>query len=325
MGIEHVDVLLALGGLVAGLMVGLTGMGGAVLVTPLLIVGFGIPATAAVSSDVVAGAVVKPVGAYVHARRGTVHWGLVRWLSFGSVPGVLIGTLVFSRAIGASGLDDALRTWIGAILIVALFAMIAKTRIMRRRESRPDYQAVPGDDPRHGPRAPIRPVVTLVLGFFVGMVVGTTSVGSGSLVVTLLLLLYPLLRPSVLVGTDLVQAAPMLIAGAIAHAGIGDVDWRVTAALLVGQIPGVWFGARLSSRYNGLGLRYLLMVVLAATALKLLHVPTLICSLVAVGGLVVVGIVLLRQRAGRAVVVDPEAAQAVQAAPQPVRHPADTA
>lgn len=309
---EYYDVLLAVGGLVAGLMVGLTGMGGAVLVTPLLIVGFGIPASAAVSSDVVAGAVVKPVGAIVHARRGTVHWKLVLWLSVGSVPGALVGTLLFSRLIHDAGLDDLLRLWIGAVLLVALAAMVVKTWLMRRRERAQGHGAVPDDDVRRGKHAPVRPVPTALLGLLVGMLVGTTSVGSGSLVVTVLLLMYPLLRPSVLVGTDLVQAAPMLLAAAVAHAGLGDVDWRVTGALLVGQIPGVWVGARLSSRYNGLGLRYLLMVVLAATALKLLGVATVLCSLVAVGGLIVVGVVLLRERAARLATLAEDAADDVR-------------
>lgn len=295
-GVESYEVLLALGGLVAGLMVGLTGMGGAVLVTPLLIVGFGLPVSAAVSSDVVAGAFVKPVGALVHARRGTVHWRLVLWLSIGSVPGVLIGTLAFSRAMANSNMDATLKTWIGVVLMVALVAMIAKTRLLRVRSRGGGRYDVASDDVRRGVDAPVQRVPTVLLGLVVGVLVGTTSVGSGSLVVTLLLLLYPLLRPSVLVGTDLVQAAPMLIAGAIAHIGVGDVDWRVTAALLVGQIPGVWVGARLSSRYDGLKLRYLLMVVLAATALKLLGVATVICSVIAVVGVLAIGLTLLRER-----------------------------
>ena len=316
---EGFDALLALGGLVAGLMVGLTGMGGAVLVTPLLIVGFGVPATAAVSSDVVAGAVVKPVGALVHARRGTVHWRLVIWLSVGSVPGVLIGTLLFARLMDSAGMESTLRTWIGAVLLVALVAMIAKTRLLKRRSVPGGEYDVDLDDPRRGPDAPIRPVLTASLGLLVGILVGTTSVGSGSLVVTILLLLYPLLRPSVLVGTDLVQAAPMLLVGALAHVGLGDVDWRVTATLLVGQVPGVWLGARMSSRYNGLGLRYLLMVVLAASALKLLGVPSLICSLVAVGGIAVVGVMLLRERAVRLAAADSAGDSALD---QATAHPA---
>ncbi|MBI1378205.1 MAG: TSUP family transporter [Frankiales bacterium] len=280
--IEWYDVLLALGGLVAGMMVGLTGMGGAVLVTPLLVLGFGVPAAAAVSSDVVASAVVKPVGSLVHIRRGTPHWGLALWLSVGSVPGVLLGTLVFSRAFSEASSADTLKTIIGWVLIAALVAMVART-FLRRRSAAMD---VP-DEVLTGPHAPVKRVLTTLLGLVVGVLVGITSVGSGSLIVTSLLLMYPLLRPSVLVGTDLLQAVPMLVAGAIAHASLGVVDWRITLALLVGQVPGVFFGARLSSRYDGLALRHLLMVVLAATALKLLGVPTAICGAIAVVGVAV--------------------------------------
>lgn len=285
--IEQLDVLIALGGLLAGLMVGLTGMGGAVLVTPLLILAFGVPASVAVSSDVVAAAVVKPIGSVVHARRGTVHWGLVIWLSVGSVPGVLLGTLVFARALADSGAEDQVKTWIGAALLLALTASVIRSQLSRWQRGR--SEAVPLDDVRRGAHAPTRRALTVPVGFVVGVLVGMTSVGSGSLIVTCLLLLYPLLRPSVLVGTDLMQAVPMLIAGALAHASLGDVDWRLTAALLAGQIPGVWAGARMSSRYDGLRLRYLLMVILAATSLKLLGVPTVYCGTIAVVG---VGVLL---------------------------------
>ena len=114
--------------------------------------------------------------------------------------------------------------------------------------------------------------------------------------VTTLLLLYPLLRPSILVGTDLTQAVPMLVAGAIAHAGFGEISIAVVVSLLIGQIPGVWIGARMSSRYDGVALRYLLMVVLAATAMKLLGVSSLIAGMIALVGVAVVTVLYLRER-----------------------------
>ena len=143
---------------------------------------------------------------------------------------------------------------------------------------------------------PVKIPQTIVLGAVVGFVVGLTSVGSGSLIVTTLLLLYPLLRPSVLVGTDLTQAVPMLIAGAIAHAGFGEISIAVVISLLIGQIPGVWIGARLSSRYDGHALRWLLMVVLAATAAKLLGAPSIIAGMIALVGMGVVGVLIVRDR-----------------------------
>jgi len=148
-----------------------------------------------------------------------------------------------------------------------------------------------------GTDMPVKVVRTMMLGFFVGAIVGMTSVGSGSLIVTIMLLLYPLLRPSVLVGTDLTQAVPMLIAGAIAHAGFGDISIAVVVSLLIGQIPGIYMGAKLSSRYDGHRLRWLLMVVLAATAIKLLGAPALLSGAIALIGAAIVIVMILRERA----------------------------
>jgi hypothetical protein len=284
-----IDLALSLGGLVAGVMVGLTGMGGAALVTPMLVLIFGISPAAAVSSDVVASAIMKPVGALVHIRSKTVHWGIVGWLSLGSVPGVIAGTVIFGRVLSGSDAGKTIQAWLGWVLIVALAAMVARTWLSARASRR-------GVQESTGREQSVRPFLTMVLGASVGLVVGMTSVGSGSLIVTCLLLLYPLLRPSFIVGTDLTQAVPMLIAGAIAHAGFGSVSIAVVVSLLMGQIPGVWIGARLSSRYDGHMLRWLLMVVLAATALKLLGVSSLITGMIAIVGVALVALLILRER-----------------------------
>lgn len=290
MTLADIDLALSLGGLIAGLMVGLTGMGGAALVTPMLVLLFGVSPAAAVSSDVVASAFMKPVGAYVHIRHKTVHWGLVTWLSAGSIPGVLLGTLIFAKVLNTEEASETIRTWIGYVLLLALAAMLAKVWVSRRASSLRSEEVPQGRD------MPVKPLPTLLLGLGVGILVGMTSVGSGSLVVTTLLLLYPLLRPSILVGTDLTQAVPMLAAGALAHAGFGDISIAVVVSLLIGQIPGVWIGARMSSRYDGKALRYLLMVVLAATALKLLGVSSLIAGMIAIVGVAIVSALFVRER-----------------------------
>jgi uncharacterized membrane protein YfcA len=288
--IGDIDFALSLGGLVAGLMVGLTGMGGAALVTPMLVLLFGVSPAAAVSSDVVASAIMKPVGASVHIRAHTVHWGLVGWLSAGSIPGVILGTIIFARVLDTPEASETIRTWIGYVLLIALAAMIAKIWVGRRASGLRAELTPMGTD------MPVRSLPTLLLGLVVGVMVGMTSVGSGSLIVTTLLLLYPLLRPSILVGTDLTQAVPMLIAGAIAHAGFGEISIAIVVSLLIGQIPGVWIGARMSSRYDGHALRWLLMVVLAATALKLLGVSSLIAGMIAIVGVIVVTVLYVRER-----------------------------
>ena len=290
MDIGDINLALSLGGLVAGLMVGLTGMGGAALVTPMLVLLFGVSPAVAVSSDVVASAVMKPVGALVHIRARTVHWGLVGWLSAGSIPGVLLGSVIFGRVLTTEESSETIQTWIGYVLLLALAAMLAKVWVGRRASGiRAEHRPM-------GTDMPVKALPTLLLGLVVGVLVGMTSVGSGSLVVTVMLLLYPLLRPSILVGTDLTQAVPMLLAGAVAHAGFGDISIAVVVSLLIGQIPGVWMGARMSSRYDGQALRWLLMVILAATALKLLGVSSLIAGMIAVVGVIAVTIMYIRER-----------------------------
>lgn len=289
-----IDVFLALGGLLAGLLVGLTGMGGALIVTPMLVLIFGVPPAAAVSSDLVAGAVMKPVGAWVHIRAQTVHWRLVLWISVGSVPGVLVGTWLFSGVRSTSGAEETLRTLIGLVVLVALAAMLARRWVGRRAAQTQQLSHI-----QQGTDMPVRVIPTVLMGALVGLLVGLTSVGSGSLVVTVLLLMYPLLRPSVLVGTDLTQAVPMLIAGAIAHAGLGEILVPVVASLLLGQIPGIWIGARMSARYDGSALRWLLMAVLAATAAKMLGASSLVAGAVGVLGICAAGLAALRTRNSR--------------------------
>ena len=286
-----IDPILAFGGLLAGLLVGLTGMGGAALVTPMLVLVFGVPPAAAVSSDVVASAAMKPVGSWVHIRARTVHWRMVWWLSVGSIPGVLIGTWIFASVLDTEAAEDTIRVWLGGALVLALAAMLAKAYIARRR------RAASGITPEmQGTELAVKIVPTAVLGFLVGVLVGTTSVGSGSLVVTALLLLYPLLRPSVLVGTDLTQAVPMLVVGALAHAGFGAISVAVVVSLLIGQIPGVWLGAKLSSTYDGHALRWLLMAILAATAVTLLGAPRAVTGVVAIVGVAIVIALIVRDR-----------------------------
>ena len=295
MSITDVDLLLALAGLFAGLLVGLTGMGGAVIVTPMLVLLFGVPPAAAISADLVAGAVVKPVGSLVHIRAKTVHWKLVLWISVGSVPGVLIGTFLFSRVVRTTNAEATLRTLIGVVVLIAIAAMLAKKWVERRAVRTQQIAHV-----QQGTDMPIRVAPAVLVGAVVGLIVGLTSVGSGSLVVTAILLAYPLLRPSVVVGTDLTQAVPMLVVGAIAHAGFGEILIPVVVSLLLGQIPGVWIGARMSARYDGSAMRWLLMVILAATASKLLGAPSWLAGLISVLGLVALGAVVAAEWRGPA-------------------------
>jgi uncharacterized membrane protein YfcA len=265
------DWALAAAGFGVGGVVGLTGMGGGALMTPILVLFFGIPPLAAVSSDLVASAVMKPVGSAVHIRRGRVDWRLVRWLCLGSVPAAFGGVLV-AKALGDSaGVHNIVQMALGIALFLAVIGLLARA-VMRLREQAADAKGLGRNTITTDsvPRVKVRPLPTVILGALGGLVVGMTSVGSGSLIIVALLALYPLLRPNDLVGTDLVQAVPLVAAAAIGHLMFGDFQFNVTTALLVGSIPGVFLGAQISSRAPGGLIRRALSIVLLASALKLL-------------------------------------------------------
>jgi len=270
-----VDLLLALAGFGVGIVVGLTGMGGGALMTPVLVLLFGVQPLAAVSSDLVASAVMKPVGGFVHLRRGTVDLRLVRWLCAGSVPSAFCGVLL-ARALGPGAqVQSVIKTALGIALLLAAAGLIGKAYIAlveraRRREARGTRSAAPPEPPP----LQVRPVPTLLVGAAGGLVVGLTSVGSGSLIIIALLVLYPMLTASSLVGTDLVQAVPLVLSAAIGHLLFGDFQLDLTLSLLVGCLPGVYLGARLSAHAPGGLVRRALALVLLATGLKLLDVST---------------------------------------------------
>ncbi|MQA86959.1 MAG: TSUP family transporter [Streptosporangiales bacterium] len=275
------DIGIAVAGFLVGVVVGLTGMGGGALMTPMLMLFFGVQPLAAVSSDLVASAVMKPVGSLVHLRRGTVQLSLVKWLVIGSVPCAFSGVLV-ARALGSTGSEDqvqhVIRIAMGIALLFAAGAMIFRAymslleRARHRREAagRPDAEPEPESGSSAAPEVKVRRVPTLLIGAVGGLVVGMTSVGSGSLIIVALLMLYPALKAGQLVGTDLVQAVPLVLAAAVGHLLFGDFRLDVTTALLVGSVPGVYLGSLISSRAPSGLIRRALAVVLVASGLKLL-------------------------------------------------------
>ncbi len=274
------DTALALAGFFVGVVVGLTGMGGGALMTPVLVIFFGIPPLAAVSNDLVVSAVMKPVGGLVHMRRGTVNRRLVGWLCLGSVPSAFCGVLL-ARALGqGEQVQEVIKIALGVALLLAATGLMVKAYLAmldraRRRRLRADdpAAALAADAGRSAIR--IRPVPTVIIGVLGGLVVGMTSVGSGSLIIISLIALYPALKANDLVGTDLVQAVPLVTSAAIAHIAFGDFRPGLTAALLIGSIPGVFVGAQLSSRLPSGLVRRALALVLLASGLKLFGVSNL--------------------------------------------------
>jgi len=279
------DFSLALGGLVVGVVVGLTGMGGGALMTPMLVLLFGVQPLAAVSSDLVASAFMKPVGGLVHLRSGTVNMGLVKLLMLGSVPSAFAGVLII-RALGDSEtVQHRIELALGAALLIAAASLAVKAYLAMTARSRRRRAGLPSE-PRSGDQLTVRlrPVPTVLVGVLGGLIVGITSVGSGSLIIIALLALYPRLNANQLVGTDLVQAVPLVASAALGHLLFGDFHLDVTFSLLLGAMPGVYLGARYSSIAPGGFVRRALSLVLVASGLKLLGVDTVTLGVLLLAG-----------------------------------------
>lgn len=239
--------------------------------TPILVLLFGIQPLAAVSSDIVASMVMKPIGGAVHWRRGTVHRRLVLWLMIGSVPSAFLGVLLLKHLGGEVTLQSLIKHALGVALLIVVAGLLIRPLIARSRKS----------VDTSGPLV-VNPWPTLAIGILGGLVVGITSVGSGSLMIVMLLMLYPRIRLSELVGTDLVQAIPLVASAALGHLLFGDFQLGLTASILLGSIPGVFVGAHFSARAPDHIIRPALIVVLLASGLKLLGLSTLLVAAVSI-------------------------------------------
>lgn len=279
-----VDWLMALAGFGVGFVVGLTGMGGGALMTPILVLLFNVPPLQAVSSDIVASMVMKPVGGGVHLKKGTVNLRLVAWLVVGSVPAAFLSVWGLQQFADPEQVNDVVQYAVGIALLLASLGLAVKGAFSGRR----------GVNDRALRNVSVRPLRTLGIGVFGGAMVGLTSVGSGSLMMVLLLLLYPALSAKQLVGTDLVQAIPLVAAAAVAHMLFGEVQFGITGALLIGAIPGVYIGAHVSSRAADHVIRPILAMVLIVSGLKMLHVPTEVVGGVALALAALTALVILR-------------------------------
>lgn len=269
-----------------GIVVGLTGMGGGALMTPVLVLFFGVPPLAAVSSDLVSSAVMKPIGSWVHLRRGTVNLKLVGYLCLGSIPAGFCGVLI-ARSFGrGQRVEHLIQTALAVALVVAAAGLIVRAYLrLLERARRRDGVAEPL--PTGKPRVAVRPIPTVLVGAVGGIVVGITSVGSGSLIIIALMALYPGLRANELVGTDLVQSVPLVASAAAGHLFFGNFEMAVTLPLIVGGLPGTYVGAHLSSRLPGGLVRRALAFVLLASALKTFGVSNAVTMSIFAGSLLV--------------------------------------
>jgi uncharacterized protein len=260
----HIDPYIILGSAVVGLLVGLTGAGGGALMTPMLILLFGVQPTAAISSDLVAAVVMRPVGAAVHLRKGTVNLRLVGWMVVGSVPAAFAGAYLL-HLLGGHAAQGNVEIALGAALLVGAGAMVLRY-VLDRRSGNQRGGAV-GD-------IVCRPLPTVAIGVVGGLIVGMTSVGSGSLMIVLLLFLYPTLAASRLVGTDLTQAVPLTFAAALGALAFGHVEFAVTTSIVIGSVPAVLLGSLASAWAPDRYIRPAITFVIFVSGLKYVGVGT---------------------------------------------------
>ena len=233
------DFDIALAGLIVGVLIGLTGIGGGSLLTPALIVIFKTNPLTAVGTDLVFNAATKLFGSVQHARQGTIGYRLAFYMGLGSIPAALAGVGLITLLEDAYDVDvsDVVQVVLGATLLFAGSLMIVRPIIDRRKKSPTDVRFfVPFEQ---------RVRFTVLLGVFVGFLVGVTSIGSGALIVPMLTLFYPLPMNRI-VGTDIFHALVLASVASLAHWGAGNVDWTLAGNLLIGSVPGVLIGSRLA-------------------------------------------------------------------------------
>jgi uncharacterized membrane protein YfcA len=259
-----IDLHSASAGLLVGLLVGLTGIGGGALMTPILVLILGTAPKTAVGTDLLFAAITKMAGVAVHGQRGTIDWRICRRMATGSLPAALMTGLVLHLFGGNSLKVDAVIMYgLGYMLVLTAVGLVFKTRFhVMGRHLRVDH--VERFKHLQGP-------LTVLAGVFLGVAVTLTSVGAGALGTVIMLYLYPLrLTPSKVVGTDLAHAIPLALVAGAGHWMAGNVDYHLLSSLLLGSIPGVLFGSWLSSRAPEGILRFLLALLLLATGLKIL-------------------------------------------------------
>ncbi len=282
------DYRISLVGLLIGFLIGLTGMGGGSLLAPIMILIFKVPALWAVGTDFAYSSVTKALGSIVHIRQKDVDFKVALWLACGSVPATLlsVGLVQIIRKHYGTLVNDVILHAIGFTLILVAILLVLKPYIMRRLEQRNlelrKQEALRNEtvsaNETDSTKQPVanrwekryRPIVTVLVGAFVGFLVGLTSVGSGTLIIVSMAFLFPRLTPKELVGTDIFQAFMLLAAGAIGYMSAGTINWSLAGMLLIGSLPGVYLGSKMSKFVPDRYMRPVLATVLVISGLKLI-------------------------------------------------------
>jgi uncharacterized membrane protein YfcA len=256
----HIDIYLVLGSAVVGFLVGMTGLGGGALMTPMLVLIFGIAPSAAISSDLIAALFMKPFGVAIHWKRKTVQTGIVKLLCIGSVPSAFLGTYVMHLMGDSATAERNLEILLGTALIFGATAMIVRSFL-------------PGRHQQTAKPLTLRKYPTIAIGVVGGFMVGLTSVGAGSMILVLLLMIYPNLKNHQLVGTDLAQSIPLTMAATAGTLLFGHVEFALTISIIIGSVPTVIAGSLISSKGTFQVVRPFIAGVVLLSGLKYVGLP----------------------------------------------------
>ncbi len=247
------DIAYSFAGLGVGFIVGLTGVGGGSLMTPLLVLLFGITPSVAVGTDLLYASITKAGGALVHGIKNTIEWKIVGWLALGSIPAALIVVSMLSGRKALSTSQEQIFSFsLGVMLLLTALSLVYRKSIQAWAERRSM-----GTSPVW-----LKPLYTVLVGAFLGVAVSLSSVGAGAVGVTALVLLYPKLSAAKIVGTDIAHAVPLTLIAGLGHASLGHIDWPLLGSLLLGSLPGVALGSMLSTRLPDIFVRHSLVVLL---------------------------------------------------------------
>lgn len=252
---------LVIAGLVVGFIVGMTGVGGGSLMTPILL-WFGINPATAVGTDLLYAAITKSSGVLVHKKNDNIDWAITGWLTLGSVPAVAM-TLWFLSSLHTApdAMNAIIKQALGFVLFATALAIFFKKRLLAFAHNRAGGN--------YNPSGSRLNVLTVITGLILGTMVALTSIGAGALGTVALFILYPLLPTRRLVGTEIAHAVPLTLVAGLGHASMGNMDWGVLGFLLIGSLPGIWLGSHLTGRISDEVLRPCLATMLVLIGYKL--------------------------------------------------------
>ena len=253
------DIGFIFSGFLVGLLVGLTGVGGGSLMTPILVLFFHIKPALAVGTDLLYASITKSVGIFAHGKLGNIDWKIVKRLMLGSIPASIFTTYYLRRIdVASTGAVDIIKFYLGIALLLTSIAVIFRPFLIEKSK----IELFKSDTSTA--------LVTIFLGLILGGLVTLTSVGAGALGVTALLLIYPKIGITKIVGTDIAHAVPLTLVAGLGHASLGTVDYSLLGVLLIGSIPGIYIGSHLSSKVSEQSVRYVLALILIYVGQKLI-------------------------------------------------------